>query len=130
LAPADLVFLDPDNGVGRAGRRHALVSEIDRLREEPSRAVLLIKFPGMVQFDQQELGYHSLLSSQRCDLEILTLRTSVMVQCKDNRWVPRARWFTLLNPDASLKTRFLEFRDRLNSMPKTKASLRFKEEAV
>ncbi len=45
LDDADIVFLDPDNGLGAETTKHATFSEI-RLLRKPGRAVVFITFPG------------------------------------------------------------------------------------
>lgn len=45
LEGADVVFLDPDNGVGRETKKHATFTEI-RLLRRPGRAIVFITFPG------------------------------------------------------------------------------------
>ncbi len=45
LDGADIVFLDPDNGVGAESEKHATFSEI-RLLRKPARAIVFITFPG------------------------------------------------------------------------------------
>lgn len=45
LDGADIVFLDPDNGVGSETEKHATFTEI-RLLRRPGRAIVFITFPG------------------------------------------------------------------------------------
>ena len=45
LDGADIVFLDPDNGIGKESEKHATFSEI-RLLRKPGRAIVFITFPG------------------------------------------------------------------------------------
>ena len=45
LDGANLVFLDPDNGIGKETQKHATFSEI-RLLRKPGRAIVFITFPG------------------------------------------------------------------------------------
>lgn len=104
-----LVFLDPDNGVGNADVQHATFDEIRRLRQTGVRATVLIKFPGRENFDEQERRYHQQLQESTGALNVRTFRTSVMVPGKRRNWVPRCRWFTVLDYDASVAERFVKF---------------------
>lgn len=45
LDGADIVFLDPDNGVGEETEKHATFAELGLLRR-PGRAIVFITFPG------------------------------------------------------------------------------------
>ena len=45
LDGADIVFLDPDNGIGGETQKHATFSEI-RLLRKPGRAIVFITFLG------------------------------------------------------------------------------------
>ncbi|GBQ30024.1 hypothetical protein HLH34_11665 [Gluconacetobacter azotocaptans] len=45
LDGADIIFLDPDNGIGGETEKHATFSEIRQLRK-PERAIAFITFPG------------------------------------------------------------------------------------
>jgi len=45
LNEANIVFLDPDNGLGERSLKHASLSEI-RLLRKPGRSIVLITFPG------------------------------------------------------------------------------------
>jgi len=45
LDGADIVFLDPDNGLGGETQKHATFAEI-RLLRKPERAIVFITFPG------------------------------------------------------------------------------------
>jgi hypothetical protein len=45
LDGADIVFLDPDNGIGGETEKHATFSKI-RLLRKPGRAIVFITFPG------------------------------------------------------------------------------------
>jgi hypothetical protein len=44
LASADIVFLDPDNGLGDETGKHATLAEVRSLRR-PGRSLVLISFP-------------------------------------------------------------------------------------
>ena len=46
LATCDLVFLDPDNGLGKSTPRHATIEELKRFCEG-SRAIAFIQFPAV-----------------------------------------------------------------------------------
>jgi hypothetical protein len=50
LDGADIVFLDPNNGLGRETQKHATFAEI-RLLRKPERAIAFITFPGRMKHD-------------------------------------------------------------------------------
>jgi len=115
LAGTDLVFLDPDNGLGRNGKLHATIVEIKEMRGD-GRAVVLIKFPGHVQHDKQAWNFHRLLTRDAGAKTVLTIATVVII----NK-TPRVRWFTILDADEKLTIRANSFVKRLNSVRGCKA---------
>jgi hypothetical protein len=85
LQGANLIFLDPDNGVGET-ERHATLAEVKTMRQS-GRAIVLIKFPGRDQsYGQQLKDYHGLLRDAGFQ-SISTVRTCVWLN------QPRSRWF-------------------------------------
>ena len=112
----ELVFLDPDNGVGNAGKRHTSLEEIKLLRSPENRSLVVIKFPGRVPFDQQVNSYHSALREGTDAKNVLTIRTSVSVPSKSGYLVPRFQWFTLIDHDIVLAERLFSFAQKLNEM--------------
>ena len=122
---ADLVFLDPDNGVGRhRGRRHATLAEVKLLRRPGERALVLIKFPARTRFDKQEETYHGDIRRETGASRLLTLRTSVAVPTSSGGKVPRSRWFTMIDHDDVLAGRFVNFAHKLSSIPGARAIIR------
>jgi hypothetical protein len=129
LKECNLVFLDPDNGTrslfrATQAQRYAGLDEVRGFRRPYDRALLLIKFPARVEFDRQEDELHGQLRHATGAERILTMRTSAMVQTKTGRWVPRFRWFTLLDHDDALGERLERFARVLNSVEGVKASVR------
>lgn len=123
LADCDLVFVDPDNGLGRLTPRHATLEEIKALRR-PGRTIVLIKFPGRVPFDIQEDDYHAILQAETGAERIMTLRSSVAVPSANGQKVPRFRWFTLLDHDGTLADQVSAFTNRLGMISGAKALIR------
>jgi hypothetical protein len=119
-----LVFVNPDNGVGSSSRRHATFEEIRFLRRPGGKALLLIKFPGRVEFNRQEDLYHAALRLNTGADRMLTLRTSVAVRTDNGRVVPRFRWFTLLDYDDVLAERLEDFARKLDAIPGATARVR------
>jgi len=115
LAECNLVFLDPDNGLGRMGILHATLDEIMRMRQK-GRCIVLIKFPGHVKRDQQIKSYHKQLFETASAESILTITTSVMIGGQ-----PRIRWFTIMDGIGELETRAKKYADKLNSIKGCKA---------
>jgi hypothetical protein len=124
FAKADLVFLDPDNGVGRVGKRHATLDEVRLLRRPGQRALVLIKFPGRTPFDEQEDVYCDAIRRATGTSRLITLRTYVSVPNSSGGKVPRFRWFTMIDHDDVLARRFASFADKLNSIPGASAFIR------
>lgn len=125
LAGADLVFLDPDNGLGEATKKHATFSEL-RLLRQLGRAVAFISFPGRsMKHDALVQHLHDRLAEETGADRILTLRTSVSVlrSAGSAFLVPRQRWFTVIDVDDALIDRATQYAGRLNAMPRVKAEL-------
>ena len=78
LDGADIVFLDPDNGIGAETQKHATFSEI-RLLRKPGRAIVFINFPGRMKHDVQLRQLHERLAGETGAKNIVTLRTNVSV---------------------------------------------------
>ena len=113
------MFLDPDNGVGEGGEKHATFSEIRHLRSS-NLPVAFITFPKRVKHDIQLQQLHQRLTAETDAKSIMTLRTSVSVRVGGS-YVPRARWFTVVDPDAELKARAQAFATALEAVPRVRA---------
>jgi hypothetical protein len=117
LQEASIIFLDPDNCVGRASERHATIAEVAAMRR-PGRAVVLIKFPGHHRKHAQQIDeYHKMLRDQAGAVSVVTVRTCVWLQ------QPRSRWFTIIDADDVLVGRAKEFAHRLNRIDKCSADV-------
>lgn len=124
-----LVFLDPDNGTrslshASQAQRHAGLNEVREFRRPHDRALLLIKFPARIEFDRQEAELHDQLRQATGAERMLTMRTSATVQTRTGSWVPRFRWFTLIDHDDELGERLGRFAEVLNRVEGAKASVR------
>lgn len=127
LASADLVFLDPDNGVGSKTEKHATFSEVSLLRR-PARAIAFITFPGRnLPHDAALLRLHERLVVETHTENIFTLRTNVSVPltAESRSYVQRQRWFTVVDADADLTARAQVFAVALTSVPRVRARLDF-----
>jgi hypothetical protein len=125
LEGADVVFLDPDNGLGKDSLKHATFSEVRLLRKE-GRAVVLISFPGRnLPHDVLMENLHERLRNEAGASAVLTLRTNVSVRSlkRSNYFVQRQRWLTLVDPDPELVTRAQRFADALSLIPRVRARL-------
>lgn len=127
LDGADIVFLDPDNGIGAETEKHATFSEI-RLLRRSDRAIVFITFPG------RSMTHDALLRRMHENLRIetgaesaITLRTNVSVpRVKGSRsYVQRQRWFTIVDPDAELTARAQAFANALDSVPRVRVRLNY-----
>ena len=122
LDGANLVFLDPDNGIGKETQKHATFSEI-RLLRKPGRAIVFITFPGRnMKHDALLRQLHERLADEADAENIVTLRTSVSVPSAAG-YVPRLRWFTLVDPDDEVIVRAQAFERALAFVPHVKARL-------
>ena len=125
LDGADIVFLDPDNGLGRETKKHATFSEIQLLRE-PCRAIVFITFPGRNMPHNVLLRQlHERLTIEACAEGVITLRTNVSVPSVEGSrsYVQRQRWFTVVDPDDDLSCRARAFAAALTSVPRVRARL-------
>ena len=125
LNDADIVFLDPDNGVGGETDKHATFSEI-RLLRRPGRAIVFITFPGRsTTHDELLRQLHNRLRIEADAESCITLRTNVSVPrtAGSSLYVQRQRWFTVVDPDVELKSRALSFVEALASVPRVRAQL-------
>jgi len=123
MSAASLVFLDPDNGVGSDSTRHASLNEVKLLRRAPDRSLVLIKFPARVKYAEQERVFFEQIHEATGAERILNMRTSVMVPSRVNGFVPRLRWFTIIDYDDAIAARFRRFAETLNSIPGAKATV-------
>lgn len=109
LADADLVFLDPDNGVGAISARHASFDELRHLRR-PGRALVFITFPGRRPHADILADLHANVRHHTGTDSVLTLRTNISVPAsKPGYFVQRQRWFTIIDADDTLVARALSF---------------------
>jgi hypothetical protein len=125
LDRADLVFLDPDNGLGGETIKHATFSELRFLRR-PGRAIIFITFPGRTMpHNQLVLQLHKRLVTEADVKNCLTLRISVSVPRggESPSYIPRPRWFTIADPDPSLIARAQAFAAALERLPRVRLTL-------
>ena len=132
LDGADIVFLDPDTGIGKETKKHATFSEI-RLLRKPGRAIVVIIFPGKgKKHDAQLRQLHERLAVETHAENIVTLRTNVSVPTAVGSpfVVQRQRWFTLIDPDTELAARAQAFATALASVPRVRARLDYAASGV
>ena len=125
LRDADLVFLDPDNGIGDDTKKHATMSELQMMRR-PGRALVFISFPGRnLPHDQLVQRLHLRLTAETGAQNILTLRTNVSVpRLPGSKFkVQRQRWLTILDADGALIARAKDFARVLQAVPSVRAQL-------
>ena len=125
LDGADIVFLDPDNGVGAESKKHATFSEI-RLLRKPARAIVFVTFPGRAMpHDALLRRLHERLAVEADAENVITLRTNASVPraVGASSYVQRQRWFTVVDPDAELIARSQCFAKAIASIPRVTARL-------
>lgn len=123
LERADLVLLDPDNGIGTT-RRHATLSEISSVRR-PGRSIIVIKFPGREEFASQLKKHHNQLKDGTGTVDLFTVmtRVSVSLNGRSKMRVPRFRWFTVIDTDGLLIDRALAYVKNLNEIEGVQAEV-------
>ena len=106
LANSELIFFDPDNGLGSHPKKHATFSEVRGLRAS-SRALVSIKFPAMSNYERQADDFHHRLRLETGTNFGFTVFTNVSVPRKsDPRYVvQRPRWFSVIDADSTLLDR-------------------------
>jgi hypothetical protein len=125
LDSANLLFLDPDNGLGETGVKHATFSEAEMLRRL-GRAIVVITFPGRSATHEVLVRkLHDRLRSGIGAQEPITLRTNVSVPRAPGArlYVQRQRWFTVIDSDAELTARAHVFAKAIASIPRVTAQL-------
>lgn len=125
LDGANIVFLDPDNGVGAETEKHATFTEI-RLLRKPGRAIVFITFPGRnLKHDALLWQLHERLATEVGAETVITLRTNVSVPraAGSRSYVQRQRWFTVVDPDPELTAKAQAFAIALMSVPRVRARL-------
>lgn len=119
LTGTDLIFLDPDNGMGESGRKHARLADLVALSAS-GRALVTIKFPGRhATHARQVQMLHERLASAGL-VDPLTISTCVRVPGRAGR-VPRHRFFTIVGGDAVLHQRAHSFVGAFAQMPNASA---------
>ncbi len=124
LENSELVFFDPDNGLGTHPKKHATFSELRGLRAS-TRAIVSIKFPAMSNYERQADEFHNRLRHETGTTCGFTVFTNVSVPRKsDPRYVvQRPRWFTVIDADATLLDRANRYALLLSSLPQAKARI-------
>ena len=120
LKDVQIVFLDPDNGLGDATPKHATFDEVRILRER-GQTVIFITFPKRIKHDTQVEELHRRLRTEAGAHRILTIRISVSVATKSGKgYVPTFRWFTLVDCDDELDHRAQQFATLLKKCERVK----------
>jgi hypothetical protein len=112
LEAADLVFLDPDNGVGDDPDKHAHLSEVQQLRR-PGRAIVFITFPGRLKHNLLLQQLHEQIGGEVFTLKVTAFPTRA----------PSIRWFTVVDPDVELAARAQAYTSALSSVPRVTARI-------
>lgn len=122
LADADIVFADPDNGVG-ATAKHATPTELRKLRA-PGRTVIVIGFPGRSGTHAQQLErLHGLLADEADATSVHTLQLALPVARAD-RLAVRHLWFTLMDAGPDHLERLRQFAtDLCAALPRSHAQV-------
>jgi len=124
LSGQRVVFLDPDTGVGEPSERHVSLTELAAFHATGA-TVVFISFPERRRHDLLVEELHQLVLRQTKCATVATLRTTVRVPygIPLTGWVPRARWFTIVEPGEVLSERLKAFNDKLGTVPYVRAQL-------
>jgi hypothetical protein len=127
LDGADIVFLDPDNGLGQADALHATTGEVAGLRKD-GRAVVLIHFPHFSLGHAEQISKHQQFLMEETNAKsIFTIKTRVTVQRQNpygqSMHLQRARWFSVLDGDEVIRKRAKIFVEKLCNIKGCHASL-------
>ncbi len=126
MGGTDIVFLDPDNGLGNGdSQKHAAVAEIRPLLATDS-SVVFISFPGRSKSHIDLVrDLHDRLKTETGVASLLTLRTNVSVPRIPGSpsYVQRQRWFTLIDPNPELIARTRSFSSALATIPRVTVHL-------
>jgi hypothetical protein len=115
MTDADVVFLDPDNGLGRGPLKHARVTDLVALRRE-NRVLSIIKFPGRHKNHRdQVIDLHRDLKQSGFQ-DPLTVITCVHVANGGTASVPRHRFFTIAGGEDTIRARAEDYARRLNGL--------------
>jgi hypothetical protein len=124
MANGNLIFLDPDNGLGAHPKKHATFADVRGFRA-PSRSLVSIKFPAMENYESQVQKLHERLKAETGTILGFTLLTNVAVSRADDPryFVQRSRWFSVIDSDATLLDRASRYAAALSSIPRAKARI-------
>lgn len=114
LDRADILFLDPDNGLPSndfASEKHASIHEVIQL-SGGCRPLVIIHFPLRKNHSSQVDDHHERLRS----LNPITVRTHAMVPNPGGGRSPRIRWFTVLNGDEEMRANARRFAGQLSQL--------------
>jgi hypothetical protein len=117
---SDIVFFDPDKGLGESKVEYATVDEIRSMRRE-RRTLVLIHFPSFAEsWEQAVSAHHALISNATDAKNIFTIATSATVQrqnpFRNGVKIQRSRWFTVIDADKVIRGRAENFVKKLNSI--------------
>ncbi len=110
----DVVFLDPDNGMGPASAQHATQDEIELLGLKGKRPVAFIKFPGRENHETQVAKLHARFAPAG----MVTVRTRIQIN-----GTPRIVWLSVLNPTDAIRAAVSDFADRFNLVDDAEAKI-------
>lgn len=114
MQDAQLVFLDPDNGLGLDIRKHARVADLEALHQN-NRAISIINFPKRTNHMDQIDDIHNTLVNAGYQ-NPFTLVTYVGVP-NNNGFVPRFRFITIAGANNVVRNRAMEYLNLLNNLP-------------
>lgn len=113
IESADVIFIDPDNGLGATSELHATLDEVEILGRK-NRPVITIQFPHRnAKYPQQLEELHQLFEGH----SITTVMTSVWVK------QPRATWFNIINATEQMNESAKDFTESFNSIEHAKAEI-------
>jgi hypothetical protein len=127
LYESQIVFFDPDNGLGKPDALHATLEEIAAMRK-PGRALVLIHFPSFAEkHDLQIASHHDALFQNAKTESLFTIKTRVTVHRQDpygdGMPLQRSRWFTVIDGDDVIRKRAEDFVEKFKRIKGCSASI-------
>jgi len=126
LNDAAILFLDPDNGLGRRGKKHATLEELQGLNQ-PNRTLVVIKFPARRDYQEQLSEYHARILESDGFFSALTMQISVHIKTKSrigrSITVPRIRWFTIINASSEIQQKAKAFSQKIAKIEGCRAEI-------
>jgi hypothetical protein len=124
IGESEIIFLDPDNGLGEYPTiKHVTYDEI-RFFLDSGKCVVFITFPKRVNHYIQVQQLHADVVQRAGAKRVWTMRVSVSIRNRNNSgYIPTFRWLTVVNPDSEIAGRANKFAKLLSQVSKVKVRM-------